>query len=123
VSGEVERQAVKWRPVVLHQSTGYGRKGERWPFDEREMKGVGRRFGLAPSGCRRVAHGSTWRGGADRRGGGGSGVQRWEKTPGGPTSAGGDRELSQCGKNPKENENGLLMRSGPKCGLGFRMDF
>jgi hypothetical protein len=67
---------------VLHQSAGYGRGGEGWPFDGGEMKGVGRRFGSAPFGCRRVAHGDAWRGDADRRGGGGSGVQRWEKTPG-----------------------------------------
>jgi hypothetical protein len=26
-------------------------------------------------------------------------------------------------ENPKENENGLPTRSGPKCELGFRMDF
>jgi hypothetical protein len=37
----------------------------RWrPFDEGEMKGVGRWFGSAPSRCRRVAHGGAWRGGA-----------------------------------------------------------
>jgi hypothetical protein len=29
-----------------------------WPFDEGGMKGVGRRFDSAPSGCRRVAHGA-----------------------------------------------------------------
>jgi hypothetical protein len=42
---------------------------------------------------------------------------------GGPTWAGVDRELGQCEKNPKENENGLPTQSGPKCELGFRMDF
>jgi hypothetical protein len=42
---------------------------------------------------------------------------------GGPTWAGVDRELGQHKKNPKENENGLPTRSGPKCELGFRMDF
>jgi hypothetical protein len=36
-----------------------------WPFDEGEMKGVGRRFGSAPSGCRGAAHGGAWCGGAD----------------------------------------------------------
>jgi hypothetical protein len=41
------------------------------------MKGVGRHFGSAPSGCGRAAHDSV-----DRRGSGGSGVRRWEKTPG-----------------------------------------
>jgi hypothetical protein len=34
------------------------------PFDEGEMKGVGRWLSLAPSRCRRVAHGGAWRGGA-----------------------------------------------------------
>jgi hypothetical protein len=34
-----------------------------WPFDEGEMKGVGRWFGSAPFGCRRVAHDGAWRGG------------------------------------------------------------
>jgi hypothetical protein len=34
------------------------------PFDEGEMKGVGQRFGSAPSGCVRVAHSGAWRGGA-----------------------------------------------------------
>jgi hypothetical protein len=28
------------------------------------MKGVGRRFGSAPSGCGRAAHGGAWHGGA-----------------------------------------------------------
>jgi hypothetical protein len=36
------------------------------PFDEGEMKGVGRRFGSAPSGCGRVAHSGAWRGGASK---------------------------------------------------------
>jgi hypothetical protein len=45
-----------------------------WPFDEGEMKGVGRRFSSAQSGCGRAAHGGAWRGGVDRKGGGGSGV-------------------------------------------------
>jgi hypothetical protein len=44
------------------------------PFDEGEMKEVGRRFGSAPFGCRGATHGGAWRGGADRRGGGSSGV-------------------------------------------------
>jgi hypothetical protein len=34
------------------------------PFDEGEMKGVGRQFGSAPSGCGRTAHGGAWHGGA-----------------------------------------------------------
>jgi hypothetical protein len=29
------------------------------PFDEGEMKGLGRWFGFAPSGCGRAAHGGT----------------------------------------------------------------
>jgi hypothetical protein len=44
------------------------------PFDEGEMKVVGRRFGLAPSGCGRATHGGAWHGDVDRRGDGGSGV-------------------------------------------------
>jgi hypothetical protein len=51
------------------------------PFDEGEMNGVGWWFDSAPSGCGRVAHSGAWCGGTDRRGGGGSGVRRWEKTP------------------------------------------
>jgi hypothetical protein len=51
---------------VLNQSASYGRGGEGQPFDEGEMKGVGRRFSSAPSGCRRAAQGGAWRGGAPR---------------------------------------------------------
>jgi hypothetical protein len=51
---------------VLHQSASYGRGGEGQPFDEGEMKGVGRRFSSAPSGCGRAAQGGAWRGGAPR---------------------------------------------------------
>jgi hypothetical protein len=52
-------------------------EARRQPFDEREMKRVGHRFGLTPSGCRRVAHSD-----ADQRGSSGSGIQKWEKTLG-----------------------------------------
>jgi hypothetical protein len=31
-----------------------GEDARGWPFDEGEMKGVGRRFGSTPTGCRRV---------------------------------------------------------------------
>jgi hypothetical protein len=55
--------------------------GEGRSFDEGGMKGVGRRFYSAPSGCGRVTHGGAWRRGAEQRGSGGSGVRRWEKTP------------------------------------------
>jgi hypothetical protein len=82
-----------------------------WPFDEGKMKGVGCQFGLAPSGCGRVAHDDAWRGGTDRR---------WEKTPGWAVV---DRALGQCRKNPKENGNGLLTQSRLQCELVFRMDF
>jgi hypothetical protein len=34
------------------------------PFDEGEMKGVGRQFSSAPSGCGRTADGGAWHGGA-----------------------------------------------------------
>jgi hypothetical protein len=45
------------------------------------------------------------------------------RPPGEPTWPRVDRELGQRKKNPKEIENGLPTRSGPKCELGFRMDF
>jgi hypothetical protein len=87
------------------------------------MKGLGRWFGLAPSGCGRAAHGGTWRGGVDRRGVSGSGVRRWEKTPGWTDLGRRGLRAGQRGKNPKENENGLPTLSRPKCELGFIMDF
>jgi hypothetical protein len=92
------------------------------------MKGVGRWFGSAPSGCERAAHGATARTEGDAVAWTeGDAVARvsdgGRRPPGGLTSAGVDHELGQCGKNPKENENGLPTRSGLKCELGFRMDF
>jgi hypothetical protein len=82
------------------------------------MKGVGRRFGSAPSGCERVAHGGADQGVVAARVSEGG-----RRHAGGPTWAGEDRELGQHKKNPKESQNGLPTRSGPKCKLGFRMDF
>jgi hypothetical protein len=49
--------------MVLHQHAGYGSGGEGRPFDEGEMKGVGRRFGSTPAGCGRVTDGGSVRGG------------------------------------------------------------
>jgi hypothetical protein len=37
-----------------------------WPFDEGEMKGVGRWFGSTPTGCRRAMDGGAWSGGKPR---------------------------------------------------------
>jgi hypothetical protein len=45
------------------------------------------------------------------------------RPPGGLSWARLDLELGQHGKSPKENENGLSTLSGPKCELGFIMDF
>jgi hypothetical protein len=52
------------------------------------MKGVGRRFGLAPSGCRRPAGPVA-----------AQAIEGGRRPPGGPTWGGVDRELGQRGKS------------------------
>jgi hypothetical protein len=43
-----------------------GEEVRGWPFDEGEMKGVGRRFGSTPTGCGRAMDGGAWSGGKPR---------------------------------------------------------
>jgi hypothetical protein len=54
------------------------------PFDEGEMKGVGRRFGSAPSGCGRAAHGGAWRDGAPGEAVAARAFEGGRRPPGGP---------------------------------------
>jgi hypothetical protein len=82
------------------------------PFDEGEMKGVGRRFGSAPSGCGRVAHSSV-----DQKGGSGSASEGGRKPPGGPTWTGVDRELGQRKKIPDADAVWAEMRIGLQNGF------
>jgi hypothetical protein len=41
-----------------------GEEARGRPFDEGEMKGVGRRFGSTPTGCGRAMDGGAWSGGS-----------------------------------------------------------
>jgi hypothetical protein len=59
------------------------RQGGR-PFDEGEMKGVGHRFGSAPSGCVRVAQSGAWRGGAPTEVAVARASEGGRRPPGGP---------------------------------------
>jgi hypothetical protein len=56
-------------------------------------------------------------------GSGGLGDRMWEKTLGWANLGWSGPRAGPTWKNSRENENGLPTQSGPKCELGFRIDF
>jgi hypothetical protein len=83
-----------------------GEEARGWPFDEREMKGVGRRFGSTPTGCGRAMDGGAWSGGKPGSGGsvgGGRQPRVGQARPNGWITQAGKEKFR--GKKEKEKNN------------------
>jgi hypothetical protein len=85
-------------PAALHQRAGYGRGGEGRPFDEGELKGVGRRFGSTPTGCGRAMDGDARSGSSV---GGGRRPQVGQAGPNGQISRAGKEKFREKEKKNK----------------------